>query len=711
MKNDLHKTFGEIFKDDISALLKQLVEIQQYQNHRNESLEWALKLRFLDISRAPNLARVSRERDIWSVNYGTDGEPIQTRADRPKLSIPIVEEDDSDEPPVYMAVSWKWVGRAENVPFGCNHNDSFRYYIRRPGSRSRPHATSFPDKHMDRVIQVAQSQGITKIWIDTECIYQRDGDGDMYPRDKELGVQVMDLVYEDGKMSVGLLTTPLIHQGEVDTLASLLNGDIFVGGHTKSFAIKPHVDVSKVQMLILRILSDPRWSRAWIFQEDHLASYGMTLLIPHSEHIDTTKMYDFGNVTGELQVKMWLFRECVTAFCLAQPDIQRWPTDEILRKAKRYKTFNSTSLEMYPTTTYPVLSDICSRSIEKEEDRIAILANALRFSTRLDTSDASPLVSSDNYSLSAILFALILLNGEILYSNDDILHHTVQSYLKESQFVIKAPHPRREQYFIDHCRFRNPTITMQGIETQGWLFELFVGRINSLDANQGNRSNCISLSQIEKIAVRNMRKNEDSQAREPRSILNKVDQAIVEMIVSKLDEAWPQCRLVELMRRNLRIDRKPPPHGEEDPATSIMLKMMAAVVQTLEKGQEARLARPVSEPQDSPPSALFISPQDWSTDDKQDAVSPMYVYTSWDNPRGKYRQERLASLEVAPYDKRHWAQNGRRLIEGSFLRSYAWVNGIWDARGKPMEKYVFPFVGDGARTSTKRKRVDEDEDE
>jgi hypothetical protein len=43
--------------------------------------------------------------------------------------------------------------------------------------------------------------------------------------------------------------------------------------------LKPDVDKMKVQMLILRILSDPRWLRGWTFQEDHLASHRLILLI------------------------------------------------------------------------------------------------------------------------------------------------------------------------------------------------------------------------------------------------------------------------------------------------------------------------------------------------------------------------------------------------------------------------------------------------
>lgn len=695
MKSDLHKTFGEIFNDDITALREQLLEIQRCQVDREDSLKWARNLRFLDISKVPELQRLRKKRDIWSTKYDKDGHRVETRAHRPKISIPIVEENEEDEPPVYLAVSWKWVGRAERVPFGCDCKESFRYYVKRLGSA--PHAISFPDRHMDRIIRVAQSHDITKIWIDTECIYQRDGDEEIYPRDKERGVQVMDLVYADAKMSVGLLTTPLMHQDEVDILASLLSADVFVGDHTKSLMIKTHVDVSKVQMLILRILSDPRWSRAWIFQEDHLASYEMSLLIPHSEHIDTTKIYDFGTVSGELQVKVARFRKCATAFCLAQPDTERWPSNEILRKAKRYKIYSTTSTNACPTTTLNVLTDLCSRSIEKEQDRIAILANSLRFSARLDTSNTSPLIRMEKYSLSATLFALILLNGEILHSSDDLLCHTVQSYIERNQYTIRAPHgaqPQKEQYFVDHCRFRSPNITSHGIQTTGWLFVLLAGHTSRISLDETLRA------KLHQVRV----DDPQAQVRQPRSILDMLEQVIVDEIIAILNNDWPQSRLVDLLRCNLDMDCDPPPCGDEEPARSTRIKMMAAVVQALFDGHDVRLARLHSAPVDSPPSAMFISPQGWST---ADPCLPLYVFTSWDNPRGKHRQERLVSLEVAAYDRERWVSNGRQLKEGCLLKSGSWVNGVWDARRKPMETYTFPLLGTSGnhgQHGTKRKR-------
>lgn len=690
MNNDLDKTFGQIFDNDVTALREQLVDIQRHQADREESLKWARRLRFLDISNVPDLASLAKERPVRSTTYDEAGRRVQTSGARPKLTIPIVEEEDDDEAaPEYLAVSWKWVDFADRISYGCGSRESFRYYIqRRPGGK--PHASSFPDRYMDRVILMAQRHNITKIWIDTECIYQRPGD-DL--ADKELGVQVMDLVYEDAHLAVGLLTTPLMLQDEVDTLAKLMLGETHgVDEEAGDDALYVGVDVSKIQLLILRILSDPRWSRAWIFQEDHLASYRMVLLIPHSAHIRTDHTYDFGSITGELQVNVARFRTVVTAFCLAQPDIRRWPSNEILRKAKRYKMFNTISSEAYPTTTNSVLGDLCTRSIKEEQDRVAILANALRFSSRLDTSVASPLIRSGQFSLSAILLALILMNGEILHNCDNILDHTVQSYIEFGECLIRAPSPDIGQFFIEHCRFRSPKITAQGIQTQGWVFVLLPDER-------------VRLNQREMQVLRGAYTDEALRGREPYSILNETEQDIIDALIARLRRRWRESRLANFMQRSLDFDRDPSPSNQTYAARFTRIKMMSAVVRALHSGHEVRLARLQSRPIHSEPSAMFILPHDWDGDTDSNTPEPELVFTSWVEPQ--HNQERLASLRVSSIDSDSNIPSNKIVREGCSLKNHGWVNGIWDAVGEPLGTYLFPF-DDGPRVAatlgTKRKR-------
>jgi hypothetical protein len=148
--------------------------------------------------------------------------------------------------------------------------------------------------------------------------------------------------------------------------------------------------------------------------------------------------------------------------------------------------------------------------------------------------------------------------------------------------------------------------------------------------------------------------------------------------------------------------------------------MMSAVCQALRDDRELCLARLASDLKYEP-NALFITPPSggWATG-YSDLTSNIYqksglVFVSWDGPRSDYDRERLASLEVAMFD-----QGGKRNLEatyrlGSFLRTYGWVNGVFDFRGAKMETYVFPLPGitDVPKTTIKdRKRkiiVDDDD--
>ncbi len=739
MRNDLDRTFGEIFNDDISALRAQLIDIQQHQADRQDSEKWVRRLRFLDVSRVPKLKTRHKQKN-------------EHKAEQ---IIPITRRKDDDGDVQYIAVSWRWVGRNAVTPYGCETQTTFDYRIQRPGDE-KPHKSDFPDWYMERVILFAQSINITNVWIDTECIYQRSHDP---PNDKQLGVQIMDVVYGDSAASVGLLTTGIIHQDEVESLAAILDKSIFVDPKDKIHPkLKSDVDTQRLQLIILRVLSDPRWSRGWIFQEDHLASAVMTLLIPHAENIKKGHEYDFGDILGELQVNIAEFRQAVTMFCLAcSEDEGRWPLSEILGKAKQYNIWNKrvytaapnpqdrhpvrlwsdssnlhrggeklnakknySNISFYPTTTSSVLHDICSRSLEKDQDRIAIVANALEFATRLDISDKSPLMTPNQYSLSATLLALIILNGEILSNghqiSENVLQHTLRFYLRAVEYKFHAPNFRFEQSFIDHCRFRSPRITDRGIQARGFLFELLpkpdVSSPNSdallLKLDDQDRDNLFQL------------------ARDPHSHtihkgqkLNAIAREAIEILIAKLETVWPNSRLADFLHHHLDLDKNRPRSSEIDASVPYVLDMMSAIYQALRDDCELRLARLTHEPNTVDPSALFIMPQPhgWGTEkDSHDTTTtlesedfPTTIFTSWNQGRRTYERESLASLEVSIFDE-HGRRGSWDAEAACFLRSYGWVNGVWDARGKHMSTYVFPLAGITDVTasndvSRKRKRV------
>jgi hypothetical protein len=755
MKDDLHLTFGEIFNNDPRAFLDQLIDIQTHTANRRKAEKWADQLRLIDISEVPRLEnRVGA--NTLSYTGGSQFKYPERRRER--LVLPLLEKTDDDGEVPYIAVSWRWTTGKQPPQWGCDARESYDYRIQRPGRV--PHKSQFPDHYFDRVIMYAQSWSIDRLWIDKESVYQEDDE------DRNLGVQIMDAVYEGSDLSVGLLTTPLMHQNEIDLLDELLSGLIFRNPHDdtgtpKYWASMKEKKLLRVQTLILRILSDPRWSRGWIFQEDHLSSDRMRLMIPHSEGL---KIDDgpWDNIPGNLIIDLLVFRKAVTRFCMASSENQhRWPISEMLGKAKQYNMFNQRSYNVcqhprdsrciriwtdgdmsgtkmnhsdnyvsgttYPSTTLSILDDICHRDLEIKEDMIAIMANACKFSRRLDISKSSRLVISETYSLSAILLTLILINGEIMEtdrvrSHRTLMDYTLRQYMEEVQYQFNAPTLKREQSFIDHCRLKESTINQRGVEVPGFLFKLLPSRKPS---SSDSEPHPLKLTADDRQHIERLKQqNRQAQKFHPGRKFNLLAEEVISILLQKLRRNYgSDCALAEFIEQTLACDTNPPPPEDALPSTPYVLDNMIGVVQALIDGRELRLARLDSEPNTAEPSAIFIAPyrsNEWYNEtwwaEYGTGTNRVWVFTSWDNGWRNHGMERLASMEVAPFTQgsgptdrarglRQWDPDG---AESAFLRRYGWVNGVWNIEGKHMSRYTFPIAGltspqipqNGGRTKT-----------
>jgi hypothetical protein len=126
--------------------------------------------------------------------------------------------------------------------------------------------------------------------------------------------------------------------------------------------------------------------------------------------------------------------------------------------------------------------------------------------------------------------------------------------------------------------------------------------------------------------------------------------------------------------------------------------MMSALYQALLDDRELRLARLASAPADAEPVAIFIRPEryGWPPESSRAETSNgetilTKVFTSWDAGRNAYDKERLASLQVAIWDRHGVRQSWDGGDCG--LKSYGWVNGVWDVRDEDMGTYIFPLAG------------------
>ncbi|KAF2853357.1 hypothetical protein T440DRAFT_465757 [Plenodomus tracheiphilus IPT5] len=747
MKNDLHLTFAQIFSNDPAALLAQLRDIEvHHKADRQASEKWAERLRFIDISGVPDLRS---RRDTRSVLYKELDEWTRTGTTPPCiLSLSEKEDDDGQLP--YVAVSWRWIQGDELPPWGCDIRESFQYQVQRPGCE--PHEIDFPQHYLDRVILFAQNRGIDKIWIDKESIYQRSGDEVDHPGDRDLGIQVMDAVYGDARYCVGLLTTSLMYQDELHLLADLLSRNIFVNPRdTEEPQFTADAPVADIQLLILRLLNDTRWSRGWIFQEDHLASERMTLLVPHSRHLKKKGLsYPFGKLPGDLEVALFSFRRAVTMFCMASDESEnRWPISEMLGKAKQYNIWNKvlhvegdSSEEdsddpqsdddqyegdatrrfqppRFPTTTLSIIDDVCNRSLKNMEDRVAIIANAAKFERRIDVSPSSALVRNETYSLSTILLALVLLNGEIL-SHDtkvpgNIMNYSLRDYLLAFQNIYDAPMTSYEQSFIDCCRFTTPMFTKRGLEVKGRLYKLLAPHIpggayslsNVLNLHDKNFENTAPFTEDQD----NFKNDDDTKGRS----FDAFEVDCLATVISRLQRSWgTSCWLVKSLRHHLRIDKRFRDHAYVKPSERYVLNMMAGLVQAVMAGHSLRLARLANEADTCPPTAIFVEPKDPRMTHRKgmypkndEAGSPSFVFASFKQRSKRGGRDCYTSLSVG-------VEAGNK--SETILDSYGWVNGVWDIGAPQTEAFIYPIPGltDWHMETTlqkKRKREDEHDSE
>jgi hypothetical protein len=351
--------------------------------------------------------------------------------------------------------------------------------------------------------------------------------------------------------------------------------------------------------------------------------------------------------------------------------------------------------------TNSVLDEVCNRNLENDEDRIAILANALKYSRRLDIRPSSPLLRPGQYSLSAALLALILMNGEILLSSEfqnlptakDIMDHTLRSYLKRCEYKFNAPTFRSEQSWVNRCRLKPTRITECGVQTKGYLFELLP---RYRPSGRGSLPNPVRFNKTDRNKLEQLSRDPRSRKVPRGKKLDMMAREALLIVIDKLNKVWPGSRLARYLEEYLQLDRNPPPRNKAAPSTRYVLDMMVAVHEALLDDRDVRLARFASEPRTADPVGIFIAPvpHGWrgQYSDNSDEP-PLRVFTSWNSPLSAFDRESLASLEVALIDEKSTASEKPRKDSKCYLQSHGWVNGVWCVRGKQMGTYGFPLPG------------------
>jgi hypothetical protein len=378
--------------------------------------------------------------------------------------------NDPEQGREYVAVSYTWdLSEEERREESCQSFGGYLIESRKTGEPAQP--SNVRDVVWERVLNYAHQRKCDVVWIDRECVDQEN------PKEKEIAIQNMHLVYSLSRHPIALLTHVIETTEEVDLLASLLTGDI-------------RAEEKPTLLDLLNVItSDLWWQRAWTFQEDYKASTRMNLLIPHTFNVESHKqsILDlsngqllFGKVPQEICIKSTDFRGCATEFCLRymqeQPEAEA-TCNKIIRTAGKYNVLLrqealSTSYPMISRSMTPnILADIDRRGIFMQSDRLAIAANCCDYTIRLDTHS----LNKDNCSLSLSILALYLLNGEMIENHPrhrrGTLNDTVYAYLAKQSIDSFRP-PVKELTFIKSCRFVDPEITPLGTRTWGHLWRL-----------------------------------------------------------------------------------------------------------------------------------------------------------------------------------------------------------------------------------------------
>lgn len=320
----------------------------------------------------------------------------------------------------YVAVSYCWPettndGRGNAIRHKSIYNIRLNDRVIR-GNRA-------PAEVISRAVQFARENKIRFVWIDQECINQDD------PKDKEHGIQSMDMVYQQACVSIGLFNAEIQTQSQLEALNQLYkwgndggNSDLVAGMS----------EIADPLLEVLETLMKDRWTtRAWILQESFSAGQNMVLLIKRGSGIresDTEWSSHFVS-SDEVAMDFNRFLNCIT--------FARWffairsqnTTADSAAFSSRIKELMNRISWFHPISSHSARHEVsfrpelrsrimCSAAMALSflrmrfnsylPDRLAILANLCDWDVRLDTKE----IEKNHQSLSNCIFVLAILNGD-----------------------------------------------------------------------------------------------------------------------------------------------------------------------------------------------------------------------------------------------------------------------------------------------------------
>lgn len=175
----------------------------------------------------------------------------------------------------YVAVSYCWSSSSStNLDAGDNSSrPSPTVQVNQNGTVRPPECAA---EVLIRVIKFAISRNVSLIWIDQECVDQKD------ETDIQNHLQCNHIIYHQAKFKIGLLNFELTSKRQIDCFGGiqlvhrLTDPRIYRGWGVESIL----KDIQYLTRLVRAVSRDRWFTRAWVFQERYSANIDMCLLLP-----------------------------------------------------------------------------------------------------------------------------------------------------------------------------------------------------------------------------------------------------------------------------------------------------------------------------------------------------------------------------------------------------------------------------------------------
>lgn len=321
---------------------------------------------------------------------------------------------------------------------------------------------------LQRAIKYAEAAKTKFFWIDQECFNHSN------PRQRQLAMDSMDLVYHCSKYPVALLEI-ILEPSEVELLDILMD--------EKNV---PHAKIDSMVHMLKHIQGDKWWTRAWTFQEEYVASDNMKLLIRHTSPQGVRIRSKLADIEGEVCVLAIRFRDRATKF-LSKLMEKNTTTEEfrvtckaLLRPFRRYNLLEETTDSANGMAMSPfVFEDLECRGIDKPFDVLPIAANVCGYRFRLRSAQLAKINISDSAGLVGLcMLTMYLSNGEIFFNGELIRNLPTGKGLSEyikyiSPGLFVPPLGDRRLTWMKECRLRPAKLSLEGIVTSGHLWHVY----------------------------------------------------------------------------------------------------------------------------------------------------------------------------------------------------------------------------------------------